>query len=330
MSKLSQLYQELTDDLIRLLETGELPPWKPGWTADRNTGSPASILSSEPVGNFATKKDYTGINFVILAMASQRKGYAGRWWATYKQWQKLGAHVKNGEHGTKIVYFGPKTTAKAESEEEDEDVIIKWHTLFNIAQVDGDGLEKYRVGHPAALLERKEINERLHKAEDMIAATGAKITFHGSNAYYNSTSDRIHVPKRSRFSDDHSYYGVVFHELIHWTGHRKRLNRLNSKHKGDDAYCFEELVAEIGACFTAVRLGIPISEHLPNHAAYLAHWLEGLSNDSKFIVRAASAASRASNYLLKIKSPSKPHKKPRKQRRTAATSTSGASLGDVV
>jgi len=302
MPKLSKLYQEITDDLIKLLRDGDLPPWRAEWTPDRNAGSPASILSSEPVGNLITNKDYTGINFLMLAMATQRKGYSARWWATYKQWQKIGAQVKSGEHGTKIVYFEPRTKVN-EDGKEDDDVIFKWHTLFNIEQVEGEHLDRYRVGHPTAKLNHNEIDERFRKAEEMILATGARIKYGGIEASFDSKTDRIRIPKRTHFTNDEWYYAVVFHELIHWTGHRKRLNRLKSKHKGDDAYCFEELVAEIGACFTAVRLGIPIADRLPSHAAYLAHWLEGLSNDSRFIVRAASAASRASNYLLKIKAP---------------------------
>lgn len=314
MSKMSSLYQELTDELIKLLKAGKLPPWRKSWSPDRNMGSPASILDSRPVGNLVTKKDYSGINFLILALASQRKGYGARWWATYKQWERIGAKVTKGEHGTGIVYYEPRTVVNDEGDEED-DLIIKWHTVFNIEQVEGEHLDRYRVGHPSAKLTKPEIDARYQKAEQMIAASGAKISFGGKEAYFNRKTDHIRIPLRKRFSDDGAYYAVVLHELIHWTGHRKRLNRLTSKRHGDDDYCFEELVAEIGACFTAARLGISIGERLPKHAAYLAHWLKGLSEDPKFIVRAATAASRASNYLLKIESPQRTQREKSKKQR---------------
>ena len=64
-----------------------------------------------------------------------------------------------------------------------------------------------------------------------------------------------------------------------------------------------ELVAEIGACYLARELGVPASENLTNHVAYLANWLKAMKDDPKFIFTASSQASKAADYLLSFSRP---------------------------
>ena len=75
-----------------------------------------------------------------------------------------------------------------------------------------------------------------------------------------------------------------------------RLNRLQHSRFGDQKYAFEELVAELGTSFVLSALGIPQSED--NSTAYLANWLDALNRDSRFIFQAASAASKAADFVL--------------------------------
>ena len=87
------------------------------------------------------------------------------------------------------------------------------------------------------------------------------------------------------------------HELIHWTSHKSRLDRrFNAKRFGDNGYAREELVAELGAAFLSADLGIT-PEIREAHAAYLAHWLEALQEDSRAIFSAAAHAQRAADFL---------------------------------
>ncbi|MCK5715040.1 MAG: hypothetical protein KAH64_03690, partial [Nitrosomonadaceae bacterium] len=58
----------------------------------------------------------------------------------------------------------------------------------------------------------------------------------------------------------------------------------------------EELVAELGAAFLSVDLGV-IPDIKGNHAAYIASWLKVLKKDKKAIFRAAAQAQRAADYL---------------------------------
>jgi antirestriction protein ArdC len=85
------------------------------------------------------------------------------------------------------------------------------------------------------------------------------------------------------------------HELTHATGHASRLDRKLITSFGTRDYAREELVAEMGSAFLCASLGI-----LPTvrHADYLASWLEVLRGDNRAIFRAASAASKAADWLL--------------------------------
>ena len=80
---------------------------------------------------------------------------------------------------------------------------------------------------------------------------------------------------------------ALFHELTHWTGAKRRLNREMGKRFGDDAYAAEELVAEIGAAFLCAELRIT-QETRADHAQYLAQWLKLMKDDSRAIFAAAA------------------------------------------
>jgi antirestriction protein ArdC len=81
----------------------------------------------------------------------------------------------------------------------------------------------------------------------------------------------------------------------HATGHASRLNRDFSGSFGSKKYAFEELIAEINAAFCCASLGITPTVR---HADYIGSWLEVLREDDRAIVRAASQASKAADYLL--------------------------------
>jgi len=102
------------------------------------------------------------------------------------------------------------------------------------------------------------------------------------------------MPDRERF--DAEYYESLSHEFVHWSLNERR--GLGWKASSEHKYAEEELVAEIGACFLASELGIPITEHLDNHSAYLKGWLERMKGDAGFIFRASSAASKATDFIL--------------------------------
>lgn len=110
------------------------------------------------------------------------------------------------------------------------------------------------------------------------------------------------MPSLSAFDTAEEFYSTHFHELVHSTGHKDRLNReiaSGAFHFGDALYSKEELVAEMGAAFLAGHTGIAPAT-LENSASYLASWIKVLKGDPKLIVSAAAQAQRAADLVLGV------------------------------
>jgi antirestriction protein ArdC len=87
---------------------------------------------------------------------------------------------------------------------------------------------------------------------------GTKSTFREAAAIPGHTidDDYVSLPSFATFKSAAHFYGVAFHELGHWTGHKSRLNR-NLKHRfGERAYAAEELIAELCVTFLRVEFSI--------------------------------------------------------------------------
>lgn len=107
---------------------------------------------------------------------------------------------------------------------------------------------------------------------------------------------RLHLwmPFASQFKSEETYWQTFMHETTHWSGHKDRLNRTFGKRFGDNAYAFEELVAELGSAFLCARLDIPAGFR---SASYIESWLKVLKADNRAIFNAASYAGHATDYL---------------------------------
>src|SRR5579875_3182922 len=69
------------------------------------------------------------------------------------------------------------------------------------------------------------------------------IHYGGERAFYSPEYDFIQMPPKELFKETHEFYGTLTHELIHWTGHQSRLNRLNKLARfGNESYAIEELI----------------------------------------------------------------------------------------
>jgi antirestriction protein ArdC len=282
----ASLYQEITDKIIAELEQGRVP-WVQPWAG-----------VSAPLGlprNAATGRAYSGINILILWCAVAERGFTGQKWLTFRQALNLGAHVHKGEKGTTVVYadrFVPyrERTRAAEAGDEPEAIpFLKRFTVFNADQC--EDLPADIAPPPAPLAE----NLILPQAEALIRATGADIRIGGTRAFYVPGADYIQVPPPSAFFEPINWHRTVFHELGHHSGHSSRLNRDLSGAFGSPSYAREELVAEMTGAFVCAALSIVPTVR---HADYLPSWLEVLREDNHAIIRAASAASKAADYLL--------------------------------
>jgi antirestriction protein ArdC len=132
--------------------------------------------------------------------------------------------------------------------------------------------------------------------DEFIAATGADYRegFGGDRAFYATGPDYVAMPAFEAFNSAASYYATAFHELAHWTGNDKRLNREFGKRFGDKAYAAEELVAELSAAFLCAEFDV---DGELRHAGYIENWIALLKADNRAFFTAASAAQKAADYL---------------------------------
>jgi antirestriction protein ArdC len=279
--------QEVTDDIIRLLEEGKAP-WQKPWEDTQAGRTPY---------NPTTDKAYRGGNVIALMIAGMRRGYADPRWMTYKQAAEQGWQVRKGEKASQIEYWEPRAGSKEEDADGDEKrgrLIHRIYSVFNAQQIDGI---------PALVFEPRKPFEVIEAGERILRDSGAMIRHGGNRAFYNRTGDYVQLPEKEQFIDAPAYYATGCHELIHWSGNEHRLNRETLlKSRGysptDEHYAREELVAELGSMMLAAETGIP---HDPaQHAAYVQSWLEALKKDKNEIFRAASAASKAADYVLGV------------------------------
>ena len=295
----ANIYETITAKILAAIESNPGDPVLPWQRGGFNPTLPI---------NATTQAAYRGINILSLWVSALERGYESGEWATLKQWNAIGAHVQKGERATPIVYYrefearpGPRSgissdAAPANDGGEAETELrrmARGYWVFAAEQVDG-----YT---PATALPPKPI-QRIDAAEAYFAATGARVIVGGAQACYRPSTDTIHMPDEARFvdTDDRSrtelFYSVLGHEAIHWVGAPSRLSREFGKRFGDNAYCFEEACAEIGACFLCARLGIASEPH-PDHARYIHHWLAAMKTNARAIFAAAAKAQEAVAYL---------------------------------
>ena len=269
------IYTEITQSIIEQLEQGAVPwvkPWKADSSADKN------LVSQKP---------YQGINRLLLGMSSMVKGFSVPVWASYKQWEAIGANVKKGEKGTKIVFYSPVSKENKQTGDLEKYAVLKTYFVFNAAQV--EGIDIVPAETVAAEFTAVEL------AEQRIIKTGAAISHGGDAAFYMPSADRIQLPNKTAFNSEANYYATAFHELAHWTGSKNRLDRdLDKGRFGNPAYAFEELVAEMSAAFLCSDYGI---QGELRHAGYIGHWLKALREDSKAVFKAAALAQKAADYI---------------------------------
>jgi antirestriction protein ArdC len=238
------VYTRITDKIIADLEQGVrtwMKPWNAGNTAGRIT---------RPQRHNGLP--YSGINILMLWASAIEQGFCAPMWMTFQQAVQLNAHVRKGEKGSLIVYANAitKTEANDAGEEAEREIrFMKGYTVFNVEQIEG---------LPEPYYTRPEVTltpvARIARAEAFFAGTGADIHYRGDRAFYAGEPDYIQMPVIEAFRDAGSFYATLAHETAHWSKHATRLNRdFGRKHRGDEGYAQEELVAELTSAFLLCR-----------------------------------------------------------------------------
>ncbi len=271
------VYQMVNDRIINALASGVVP-WRRPW-----------CLVNGGAFNRITGRPYSLLNQMCLKHSGE--------YATFDQWNSIG-EIKKGAQAEKVVFWKKLEPKDEEGEEGDTKArfVLRYYNVFHISQVLGV--------EPLPSKEETHYHDRIQDAEGLvngyIRRESIKLEEERSNrAYYSPKEDTVHIPAISQYLDVEEYYSTLMHELVHSTGHRKRLNRpgLTTVSFGSEEYSKEELIAEIGAASILNGLGIETVGSFTNSVAYIESWLSKLRDDKYLAVHAASAAERAVRYV---------------------------------
>lgn len=269
-----KLYEMITNKIIEKLEKGTVP-WRRPWV-------------NGIARNWVTQKEYRGINTLLLD---------GGEYATFKQIQEAGGKVKKRAKSHVVVFWKLIDVEDEETGEEKKIPLLRYYRVFKVGE-QTEGIEP----------KRKEIkfeHDPIEKAEEIKRnyINCPTYSFESGRAYYNPLLDHINVPPISDFENVHEFYSTLFHEMIHSTGHKNRLNRegvTSVASFGSETYSKEELVAEIGASMLCGVAGID-NHIIDNSASYIQSWLRKLKNDKKLIILASQQAQKAVDYIRGVK-----------------------------
>lgn len=263
--------------ILAQLEQGVIP-WKMPW---QKIGPPRNLVSG---------KTYRGLNLLLLS----HNGFSSPYFLTFNQARSFGGHVAKGAVGFPVTFWGwvEHKQELGTDEKKARYPLLRSYTVFNLDQCVGIKADEHE-GAP-------EITP-LKRAEQIISGMPIppNLTHVGDQACYRWLSDEVLLPPRRRFLSPEEYYATAFHELVHATGHRKRIGRegieafdgFASEHYGK-----EELIAEMGAAYLCALSGISHAT-VGNNAAYIQGWLQALKYDPRLLLQASSAAQKAVEFI---------------------------------
>ncbi|RZK12932.1 MAG: DUF1738 domain-containing protein [Flavobacterium sp.] len=283
------LYQTVTDRVIELLEKGKVP-WRKPWS---DLGPPMNAISKRP---------YQGINLWLLLMLP----YESNLYLTWEQLKRVNGSVTRGAKAHIVVYWQMLDASDQKNEEQAiesreqkrQRFTLRYHKIFNVEDC---------TGIPPSILvsnAEKQLNTLLACENIANEMPNRPRIFNGKRrASYDPQMDYVNIPNLERFESPEAFYTTLWHELVHSTGHPKRLDRKTITEMaefGSEPYSLEELIAELGTCYLAGYSGI-LEKEVVNSAAYIAGWLTKLKNDKRFVITASTQAQKAVDYILNRK-----------------------------
>ena len=286
---------KLVESVATAMSTGSYK-WKKSWI---EAGSPINYLTGEA---------YSGINFLSLNFAMIDKGYKNNQWLTFKQLKSLGGDIKNNSWNY-IYKFGRinlvDENKKPVVDSKGKQKSRNYFRCFVVYNIENTTLE-------AKIIEKKSTQYSVDTITQFLKNNVDVTIKHGSTngCYYSPSGDFVSMVDKENFIDtQHAnatehYYSVLFHELVHATGHNKRLNRFeNTKSmkflEGKQHYAYEELVAELGSMLFASKYNLSVESTVrEDHIAYLQSWIKALRSEdgTKLLTSAAAKAAAAFKY----------------------------------
>ena len=272
--------------------------WKKSWI---EAGSPF---------NYSTGDTYSGVNFLSLNFAMIDKGYKHNQWLTFKQLKTLGGDIKNNSWNY-IYKFGRVNVVDANKkpvvDSKGKQKSRNYFRCFVVYNIENTTLEPKKIDKVSTQYSVDTIEAFINRVNnnDVVIKTDST-----NGCYYSPSHDWVHMVNKNNFIDTKDanatehYYSVLFHELVHATGHNKRLNRFEDTKsmkflEGKSHYAYEELVAELGSMLFASKYNLSVESTVrEDHIAYLQSWIKALRSEdgTKLLTSAAAKASKAFTY----------------------------------
>jgi antirestriction protein ArdC len=273
--------EKMADVVLEMMEKGDIVPWRKAWATSRPQ-------------NLASKHVYRGINTFVLSWTAAAKGYESNYWVTFNGAKTLGGSVRKGEKGTPIVFarMVEKKNSAADAEKKEKGRFFFYNITYawNIAQCEG-------IEAPPAPFAS---NTPIENCEEIVRNMPNLPTINfGGEPCYNPMTDVVALPKVTYFESSAKYYRTLFHELSHATGHKSRLDR-NMTTFSFEPYGIEELTAEFCSSMLTGVAGIR-EETAELSNGYLAGWIKAIKADKSIVMKAASAAQKAFDYITGVK-----------------------------
>ncbi len=262
--------------------------------------------------NGVTKSNYNGLNVFNLWITSIVKEYDDTRWVTMNQIiDKQGKyhpnekwHLKKGTKACYVEYWYPfdlenkkalswddyKKELASGRKQEDFTLRTKYTGVFNASCVEGmPQLEKIDVSS-------QNVNELISKLSENM---NVPIIFDSTRTpCYVPSKDKIYVPHKESYESEYEFNATALHELAHATGHSSRLDRNIENSFSTKDYAYEELVAEMSACFMGINIEQEqTEEHIENHKAYVGSWIKKIKDEPDVLVKAIKDAQECAKYM---------------------------------
>lgn len=330
MQNHNEFYSQMTDMLVYEIENGA-DSWRKCWSG--SASAMEGIYPRNPV-SMDKGQSYRGSNVFWLWLTASFHGWDDSRWGTYNQVKKLAAEtarkegrnieerkrkrgngfyywdvdndclfsggVRKGEKATDVIFW---KRLKIKDVSDNGQVVekfipmAKFYKVFNYAQCDGLPALPAR---PAPVVRDNSLDEL---SQNYFDAQGITLGFGGDRAFYAPSSDRIQMPHKDDFDGEAEFYGTLYHEMAHSTGHKDRLNRpgiVDHIRFGSASYSFEELVAEFTSVFVMAQMGrLDVEDKtFKNSASYLRGWAKKLKKNKDWAGKAATKARHAAEFIL--------------------------------
>jgi len=277
--------EKIVTKLVTICEEQDVLPWNCPYLR------PDHIQPQNPV----TKTVYSGGNRIYLGAMRWLQNYTTPFYTTYNGAKALGGNVMKGQKGHPIIVV--RTTTREDKDDPDNEITRVYFgssTVFNLDQCEGIDMSPYLGELPK---NGQESPTNIPTLDQFIESVNPTIVS-GQTPAYSPLRDVIKMPPIDAFVSVEAYYQSLFHEMVHWTGHKSRLDRELGNMFGTEKYSKEELVAEIGAATLSNYLIGEDTAALTQSAAYVKSWLSVLKENPHWLFKSASESEKAVQYMI--------------------------------